>query len=73
MSTLIKPRRAKRAKRPVKSASRKASANGSKHAGRARRDSETVEEFNHWLQTHAKEVGKWARENTKRLTGKEIL
>ncbi len=73
MSTMIKPRRAKGAKRAVKSTSKKVPANGSKHAGRARHDSETVEQFNRWLLTNAKEVGKWARENTKRLTGKETL
>ena len=40
---------------------------------RGRSESKVVAEFNRWMKANAKEVGAWARANTKRLTGKEIL
>jgi hypothetical protein len=39
----------------------------------SRRESKAVAEFERWALDNAKELGKWARQNTKRLTGKEIL
>jgi len=38
-----------------------------------RRLHKSVAEFNRWLLANTVEVGKWARANTKRLKGKEIL
>jgi hypothetical protein len=52
---------------------RKSSTRRSKATGKTRRESKTVTEFTRWLAANGEEVGKWARENTKRLTGKEIL
>ena len=66
MTTMLKPMRMKHAKRAGKSAAKKAGC-GAKHAGDKRRDSKTVAAFNRWLLANAQEVGKWARENTKRL------
>jgi hypothetical protein len=65
MTTLT---RAKPAKRTAKSAGRK-----SVKRAEARRESKTVAAFNQWLMANAEEVGKWARQNTKKLTGKDIL
>ena len=48
-------------------------ASGNKRGKRPRATTKTVNEFNQWVLENAKDVGKWARANTKRLTGKEIL
>ncbi|HVT81272.1 MAG TPA: hypothetical protein VHM90_11510 [Phycisphaerae bacterium] len=50
-----------------------ASRRGMKRTSKRGGNSKTVTEFNRWLAANGKDVGKWARANTKRLTGKETL
>ena len=68
MARILKPTRRKSAKPHARIGVGKATV---KHVNC--RKSARVAEFERWMLAHANEVGKWARQRTKRLTGKEIL
>jgi hypothetical protein len=73
MTTAMRPLPAKGVKAARRRSASRKSCNGASRGNGARRESKTVAEFNRWVTANAAAVEQWARANTKRLTGKEVL
>jgi hypothetical protein len=67
--------RSTRVEQPARSPKRppRTPAQSAKKRGRRGPDSKVVKEFIQWTKDNAAEIGKWARANTKKLTGKEVI
>ena len=71
MTMILKTARMKGSKRRGKPATRRAQSTRHGAAGNGRE--KTLEEINRWMEENAEVVMKVARQNTLRLTGKEVL
>ncbi len=68
-TTAIKPAR----RQPPKTTVRHKAKRTGKRIADPRRETKTQAQFKRWMAANAQEIGKWARSNTKLLTGREMI